>query len=511
VADVDTDKTGDSPYVRATRLVGTATSLRIAATAVTATAGLATTILAVRLLGPARYGTLAFALSLVGLATGASRLGLGSSTVRTVAAHLDDEKEVLARTIRGTFTVLAATCLVAATVIAVVLSTTNASAAPLQRMVLIASLAIFLIGRNLATANFWIAAGLGRPSAMELGNLTIALVQVAALSGIAMLNRGSLILVVGAYAIAGVVGSAVSFLSLRRLTRQFSNALRISARAGRETLRIAAPYAMSGVTVLIIGQFDVFVLGLTGTRAEVGVYEPTLRIAERLLNIVPLLFITGFVPAATRLLGRNRREDFRLLYRTVSTTAFVIATPAVILLAVFPELTLKTLFGETFAADRVVAWLLLAGYATNLVFGLNGGALAATGQRRAIVVSYGVALAVMALTAVALIPPLGPLGAATATAVSYVVLNAAVSVALYRLTGAHMFAFPAFGVVLSSIIPIGGVALFRQEVSAFPTAVLLAVGAWCIWVLLLFLLRWLRWSDVAVLLPRRRHPSVDDR
>jgi O-antigen/teichoic acid export membrane protein len=261
---------------------------------------------------------------------------------------------------------------------------------------------------------------------------------------------------------------------------------------------------MSAVTALIIGQFDVFVLGLTGTRADVGIYEPTLRVAERLLNLVPFLFLTGFVPASTRLFRRGNQDDFRLLYRTVSTTAFVLATPAVILLAAFPQLTLSTLFGEAFAADRAVAWILLGGYVTNLIFGFNGGALAATGHRRAIVIAYGIALLVMALTAVLLIPSLGPLGAAIATATSYVVLNATVSTALYRITGAHMFGGSTIGIVISSALPIGGAMLTANHISSFSVAILVVLGTWGVWLLLLFLARWLRWKDLAALIPHRR-------
>ena len=78
--------------------------------AVGAAAGLATTAVAVRLLGTASYGVLAFALAAAAIFAGVGRLGLEPAVARSVAI-LQSARELtgMDRVARGAFTLVALT------------------------------------------------------------------------------------------------------------------------------------------------------------------------------------------------------------------------------------------------------------------------------------------------------------------------------------------------------------------------------------------------------------------
>ena len=124
---------------------------------------------------------------------------------------------------------------------------------------------------------------------------------------------------------------------------------------------------------------------------------------------------------------------------TWSKLVVVLATPAVIVLTAFPEALLHMLYGAAFPASGLIVWLLLPGFVVNLGLGLNSSALSAVGDRKALAATGLVATAAMVMLAVTLVPAFGAEGAAAATSGTYVILNLAVSIALYRAAGAHPF------------------------------------------------------------------------
>ena len=189
--------------------------------------------------------------------------------------------------------------------------------------------------------------------------------------------------------------------------------------------------------MIVISRFDVLVLGVAGSSAEVGRYEPALRIVEQAMLLVPLLFMAQYLPVASRAFAARDLEGFHDLYVSLSKLTFVVAFPAVILLSAFPEAVLHGLYGADFPASVTVVWLLLPGFAVNLACGLNGSALAATGRRESLARSGAGATAIMIVLAVLLIPWLGPEGAAAATSCTFIALNLWVGIELYRITGVH--------------------------------------------------------------------------
>ena len=84
-----------------------------------------------------------------------------------------------------------------------------------------------------------------------------------------------------AYGAAGVLGVAASALLVHSVFPHRARLFRPDLGAARSFFVIAAPFAITGLSTIIISRFDVLILGLTGTSLQVGYYEPTLRLVNR--------------------------------------------------------------------------------------------------------------------------------------------------------------------------------------------------------------------------------------
>jgi O-antigen/teichoic acid export membrane protein len=481
-------------------------AIRLIATVIMSIAGLVSTVLAVRLLGRAAYGSLAFGLAIVGVVAVLAQFGLGTAVARTIASHVAiGDNAAVRSTTQAAVTIVAVAGGLAAVVVvaAVIMLETGLDLS--SRILLGAGLGALLFGTNAAATVFFVARGVGRLSVMETPNLVLALGQLAWICLLAAMNRADVGIVAIGYGVVGVGASVVALATIQRLVPgssvlvpAFPDAVRLLSRAG--------PYAIAGIAVQTIALADVLVLGIVRSSSEVGGYEPLLRLLDRVMLTIPALFVTGFMPAATSLFAGAEREQFADLYHAASRAAFVFSFPAVLLFAIFPRFLPRLLYGPEFPVSTGLVWLLLIGYVINLTFGLNTGALVATGDRRKLLGSYLSGLVVMVVLAGSLIPAFGAVGAAIATSASYAVLNGMVAWSLFRVAAIQP-------VARSNAITVGsGVALVL--VAAAVARVIGPVGGagalgvvglvWLVWVFSLLVLGAFPREDLVAFVPLGR-------
>jgi O-antigen/teichoic acid export membrane protein len=418
-------------------LIGRGVGARAVGLAIATPAGLLTVILTVRLLPPSSYGALAFGLSTAVVFAGVGRLGLDPAVARSVAlVAAEDSPAAQARIARGAFTLVGLTGTVgaAATLLVVELGTGELDQS--TRLVLGISLGLVLYGSNVAAVAGALARGAGHPALMEVPNLASTLARVCVVGLLAAVGVAKLGWVAAGFGAAAVVGLASSG-AVTRFVIGHGHARTARLGAARALLPDALPFAVTGLAAIVISRFDVLVLGLSATSAEVGRYEPSLRIVEQAMLLAPLLFTAQFLPVASRTVAAGNAPAFNELYVGISKLVVVVSFPLIVLLAAFPETLLHALYGSGFPASGLVVWLLLPGFAVNLALGLNSSALAAAGHRRRLARSGGVATATMTVVALVLIPLFGVTGAAAATSTTYVVFNVWVSAELWRATGVH--------------------------------------------------------------------------
>jgi O-antigen/teichoic acid export membrane protein len=475
----------------ALRLIGVGFAVRFAGMILRTIAGLATTAAALRLLGTSSYGTLALALSAVALIGGMARLGLEPSLARTVAAGGATVGE-LARaglTIGGVSA--AAGGLVTVAVVGAESDVPGRTA-----LLLAACLAAYLTAAQAAAVAGALARGMGRMLLMELPNVLLAVTTLAGVALVWALDVRALGWVAVAYAGAAVTTIAAS-LALAAALARGRRSDRPAGEAARALFSLALPYAVTGLAAVMVARLDVVLLGLTHAARDVGTYEPTLRLAEK-IGVIASVAATPFLPAATRLVARAGAEALGDLFRVMTRLIYIASLPAVIVLAAFPGAILHALYGGSFRAPRYVVPILVVGGVANLVTGLNTSALSAIADRRALVRVGASGVAAMVVLAVALIPPFGATGAAAATALTVVLANAVASAVLYRLARTQPFDRPFALVCATSLAPVGGalaVSRWAPPHGLLPAAAW-SIELWAAWVAFLFATRALRLDEL---------------
>ena len=281
-------------------LIGAGALARLGSSVIGVVAGVLTVSLAIRLLGLSSYGALAFAVSTASLVAGVVRLGLDPGVARTVASlHTTGEGDGVEKAVRGAVTLTLIGGAVGAWPSVGIRLRSGRAGHRDARAVL----------RELrgAPARFERRGGgeRRRPRPRPYGADGGAAARPA--PGEARRDRHLYGLAVNelrwaavAYGAAGVLGVAASALLVRSVFPRRARLFRPDLGSARSFFVIAAPFAITGLSTIVISRFDVLILGLTGTSVQVGYYEPTLKLVEQGMSTAPLLF-TARSSAATRL------------------------------------------------------------------------------------------------------------------------------------------------------------------------------------------------------------------
>jgi O-antigen/teichoic acid export membrane protein len=454
--------------------------------------GILTTAFAVRLLSLENYGYLAFLMSAVATATAFISVFTMNGVTRETSSQISKDPARLRELGRGAVAISALGG-VMIFVILVAIAESRSGLSADSRLAAGLGLGMMAFATTHGILASAIARGLRRFALMEVPPLLVVLGRLTVIVSLTIAGRADLTAVLVGYGIVGLICLVLSQIVISRIAGGKRGWLRPSFAAGKRLVTLTYPYALAGLGVLVIAWADVLVLGFVRPATEVARYEPVLRITDRMMLVVPNLFAGSFLPVATGLFERGTREAFNALYRLISRYVYALSMPFLILLIAFPETIIRTMYGASFPGRPILVWVLLFGYVINLITGMNYLAIGATGDRVAIVRPAAIAAGVMILLAVGLIIPFGPLGAAYATSLSFLVLNVLVSVALYRKTGAHPFDARFLRVITTSFLPVAGAIFLREHGlgSDFWAALGISGAAWAAWMLLLAALGWL--------------------
>lgn len=181
-------------------------------------------------------------------------------------------------------------------------------------------------------------------------------------------------------------------------------------------IRTALPLMVVSSMALVITWSDVFLIGVFGTSADVGIYTPAARTA--LLISLGLTAIAAV--AQPRLAVLHNSGDFKgleQLMRNTSLLGTVIGLPALIVIEIAAPWFMN-LFGEGFDAGATALRILAIGQFLNVAVGTTGLLLSMSGHERYLQRTMVAGALVNIILNVTLIPMLGINGAAIATAVS---------------------------------------------------------------------------------------------
>ncbi len=223
---------------------------------------------------------------------------------------------------------------------------------------------------------------------------------------------------VAAAASAFGIGAALLWKARPQPLREMT----VSAYQSRDWLKAALPMAVIAGMSVVNTQTDIIMLGLFSTNEDVGIYRVAVTGASLVsFGLVAIGMVT--MPYFARFYARDDMDSFRRLATTGARVMFVLALPVAILFAFFGDVLLKYVFGEKYIGAYLPLVLLTLAHLIHAGFGTVGPLLNMTGHEKKTAKSIVIAAGCNITLNLILIPAYGMSGAATATAITFLIWN----------------------------------------------------------------------------------------
>jgi O-antigen/teichoic acid export membrane protein len=212
-----------------------------------------------------------------------------------------------------------------------------------------------------------------------------------------------------------VISLAIQFILLRRhLGTLLRGAAPVYRR--REWVRTALPMALSEAAEVLLLNADILILGVFVEPELVAYYFAATRLAQ-VLTYVPYGMSAVTAQRMAALAARHERGELQTLINHTTLISGGLATLAALCMAGLAPYILA-LFGSDYAQAAPLVAILASGIAFACLLGPGEDTLNMLGQERAGLTCIAVALAVNLALNLLLVPSMGPVGAAWASAVA---------------------------------------------------------------------------------------------
>lgn len=232
---------------------------------------------------------------------------------------------------------------------------------------------------------------------------------------------------VWSYALSWVLATAIALWSWRHATRGFKEE---PAEVGetRALVKYGAPRAPAALLSQALFYTDLAVLSHYAgkvpavTSAQVSEYAAAIRIAQSLvLFLIAVSYM--FSPFVADLHERGERDRLNALFKNITRWTLGGTIPLLLLFMIAPASVLKV-FGGSYEAGTAWLQVLLIGQAVNVSVGAAGFILIMVGRTGWDLLVYAASFLLDLAVAIALVPHLGPMGAAIAQASALILSNA---------------------------------------------------------------------------------------
>ncbi len=206
----------------------------------------------------------------------------------------------------------------------------------------------------------------------------------------------------------------------------------------KDLLLFSLPLFAAGLFDSIPAWSDTLLLGYFMTPNDVALYNA----ASPLAHFLPVAMVASgflYLPLMAQLYAKGQKEEIKRSYAVLTKWIFAFVFPIFLIFMLFPEATLNMFFGSSYIGAASVLQILSIGFFINAISGPNGITLVIMGNTRFVLLASLTATITSIALGIILIPPLGIIGAASATASSLLVRNIMVSAKIYTQDGIHPF------------------------------------------------------------------------
>ena len=386
--------------------------------------GFLTAILLAKTLGPSGYGTYSFVMALVAFLTIPSELGIPGLAIREIAvANAKEDWSHMRGFIVRAHQAIGLFSLILMSLGAILLLVWGDRVDPIKRHCMWLGLLLVPLV-SLGALRGGMLRGLRN---VLLGQLPEQVIRPLALLSLLLL----LPLIVNGPATAvnvmvlQVLSVTTAFLfGLYFFVRTKPHALANAAPVFRTAtwLKSSIPFGMTAALQLVNGRTDIIVLGLFREDAEVGVY----RIATQMAALVVFALqavnaIQG--PHIAHLYAQGDMQKLQTMVTRSSQAIMMYALPVVLIVVIFGEFIIRTVFGPRFEGAYIPMVILCVGQLVNSAIGSVASLLNMTGHERDTTRSILIGALINVALNFTLTPAWGITGAAVATAATLTTWN----------------------------------------------------------------------------------------
>lgn len=190
----------------------------------------------------------------------------------------------------------------------------------------------------------------------------------------------------------------------------------------RELWDVAWPLLITNLTLFIVSQAGLWILGVFRTSEDIAVYGAATRLV--LLVSLPLAIVNAIVPPfIAEMNAQGKKREMEQKIRALTTLAGIPAFAALAGFIFLGGATLDLVFGDYYRNGAAILAILSIGYMANVWTGSCGMVLAMTGYQKAVMSVAIVASIVTVLVGIATVVPFGAVGVAVATSLGLILQN----------------------------------------------------------------------------------------
>ena len=187
----------------------------------------------------------------------------------------------------------------------------------------------------------------------------------------------------------------------------------------KKLLAFSLPLVVFSILWNIMTRVDTIMIGSIKTSLDVGLYQ-TAAPTSQFLFIIPSALGALFIPVLSELLSKNKRDDIKKVYRTVSKWIFYLNFPLFLVFVTYPNAVINILFGSDYIGAGNSLRILAIGYLVFSIGGVATGIINLFEKTKYHIFNASLSLVIGIVLNYLLIPVFGIDGAAVATMITFI-------------------------------------------------------------------------------------------
>ncbi|KAB1187517.1 MULTISPECIES: flippase [Haloferax] len=216
------------------------------------------------------------------------------------------------------------------------------------------------------------------------------------------------------------------------------------------------PLTIESGFVVLMSNIDVILIGVFLTSTPVGIYKAAQPIAMSMV-IILTSFTFLYLPLASEMYENGELKELNNLYKICTKWIITFSIPLTTVIIAYSETILSTVYQQEFAAGATALSILTIGVFLRTFFGPNGAMIKAISKTTVDLYASVASLLTNLCLNLFLIPRIGMVGAAIATATGFTVFNLIEVVVTYKSVKMQPISKENIQIILTVII-FGGVA-----------------------------------------------------